>query len=185
LVHRRPRCHNGGDEGQLDRDWQSVALRFPKTIRFDASDERVFETAAAADEWAVSGAFAFADADPASVAGKAKQAFTSAFLGTTSFGWSTFVAVAEITQGQFEAVIDALASHFVERYGAPSPTAARPAARTEAEFAVSLCAHPINTLLAVERAFGPDGIVERFRIITRDGAPAHAKIWTIGPDGEV
>jgi Family of unknown function (DUF6505) len=161
-----------------------VALRFPRTIRFDASDERVFEPAAAAGEWAVSGAFAFADADPAGLVGKATQAFASGFLGTASFGWSTFVAVAEITQEQFEAVIDALARHFVERYGAPSPEAARPAARTEAEFAASLCAHPINTLLAVERAFGPDGIVERFRAITSDKVPAHAKIWTIEPDAE-
>ena len=161
-----------------------MALRFPRTIRFDASDERVFDSAAAAGEWAVSGAFAFADADPASFAGKARQAFAR-LSGTTSFGWSTFVAVAEITREQFEAVIDALARHFVERYGAPSPEAARPAACAEAEFAASLCAHPINTLLAVERAFGPDGIVERFRTITRDGAPAHTKIWTIGPDGEV
>jgi hypothetical protein len=161
-----------------------MALRLPRTIRFDASDARIFEAAAAADEWAVSGAFAFADADPASLAGKARQAFASGFLGTTSFGWSTFVAVAEIAPEQFEAVIDALARHFVERYGAPSPEAARPAARTEAEFAASLCAHPINTLLAVERAFGPDGIVERFRTIARDRAPAHAKIWTIGADDE-
>jgi hypothetical protein len=161
-----------------------VALRFPRTIRFDASDERVFEAAAAAGEWAVSGAFAFADADPASLAGRARQAFAAGFLGTTSFGWSTFVAVAEITQEQFEVVIDALARHFVERYGAPSPEAARPAARAEAEFAASLCDHPINTLLAVERAFGPDGIVERFRTITPDRAPAHAKIWTIDPDAE-
>lgn len=162
-----------------------MVLRFPRTIRFDASDERVFEAAAASDEWAVSGAFAFADADPASLAGKARQAFARGFLGTASFGWSTFVAVAEITQEQFEAVIDALARHFVERYGAPSPEAALPAARTEAEFAASLCAHPINTLLAVERAFGPDGIVERFRTITRDGPPAHTKIWTIDPDGDL
>ena len=81
-------------------------------------------------------------------------------------------------------MIDALARHFVERYGAPSPEAARPAALAEAEFATSLCAHPINTLLAVERDFGPDGIVERFHTITRDGAPAHTKIWTIGPDAE-
>jgi hypothetical protein len=162
-----------------------VTLRFPRTIRFDASDERVFERAAAADEWAVSGAFAFADADPASLAGKARQAFASGFLGTTRFGWATFVAVAEITEEQFEAVIDALARHFVERYGAPSPEAAHPAARAEAEFAASLCAHPINTLLAVERAFGPDGIVERFRTISRDASPAHAKIWTIGPDADV
>jgi hypothetical protein len=161
-----------------------VALRFPRTIRFDASDEGVFEPAAAAGEWAVSGAFAFADADPAGLAGKAKQAFASGFLGTTSFGWSTFVAVAEITPEQFEAVVEALARHFVERYGAPSPRAARPAARAEAEFAASLCAHPINTLLAVERAFGPDGIVERFRTIKPDRAPGHTRIWTIDPDAE-
>jgi hypothetical protein len=161
-----------------------VALRFPRTIRFDASDEHVFEAAAAADEWAVSGAFAFADADPASLAGKARQAFASGFLGTASFGWSTFVAVAEITEVQLEAVIDALAGHFVERYGAPSPEAARAAARAEAEFAASLCAHPINTLLAVERAFGKGGVVERFRTIMPERAPGHAKIWTIVPDAE-
>jgi Family of unknown function (DUF6505) len=92
-----------------------VALRFPRTIHLDASDERVFEAAAAAGEWAVSGAFAFADADSASLAGKANQAFAAGFLGTTSFGWSTFVAVAGIMQEQLEAVIDALARHFVER----------------------------------------------------------------------
>ncbi|MGH6905252.1 MAG: DUF6505 family protein, partial [Geminicoccaceae bacterium] len=45
-----------------------MALRFPRTIRFDASDESVFECAAAAGEWAVSGAFAFADVDPARLA---------------------------------------------------------------------------------------------------------------------
>lgn len=161
-----------------------MALRFPRTIRFDASDERVFESAAAAGEWAVSGAFAFADADAASLAGKARQAFASGFLGTASFGWSTFVAVAEISPEQFEAVIAALARHFALRYGAPSPEAARPAARVEAEFAASLCTHPINSLLAVERAFGAEGIVERFRTITPHGAPRHARIWTIDPDTE-
>jgi hypothetical protein len=161
-----------------------VALRFPRTIRFDASDEHVFEAAATAGEWAVSGAFAFADADPARLAGKARQAFASGFLGTTSFGWSTFVAVAEITPEELEAVIDALTRHFVERYGAPSFEAARPTARAEAEFAASLCAHPINTLLAVERAFGKDGVVERFRTIVPERAPGHARIWTLVPDAE-
>ena len=35
--------------------------KFLRTIRFDASDDRVFARAAAAGEWAVSGAFAFAE----------------------------------------------------------------------------------------------------------------------------
>ena len=161
-----------------------MALRFPRTIRFDASDECVFELRRGRRRVGGLGRIRLADADPASLAGKARQAFASGFLGTESFGWSTFVAVAEITEVQLEAVIDALAGHFVERYGAPSPEAARPAARAEAEFAASLCAHPINTLLAVERAFGKGGVVERFRTIMPERAPGHAKIWTIVPDAE-
>ncbi|HET6519674.1 MAG TPA: DUF6505 family protein [Geminicoccaceae bacterium] len=155
-------------------------MRLPRTIRFDDSDERVFERAAAPDEWAVSGAFAFADADPAAVTGGARQAFANGFLGTASFGWSTFVAVAGIAPDEFEQVVRALAAHFVARYGAPGIAAALPVARAEAEFAAGLCdGHPVNTLLAVERAFGPDGIRERFRAIERPRAPAHARIWTI------
>jgi Family of unknown function (DUF6505) len=157
-------------------------MRFPRTIRLDASDERVFERAAGPDEWAVSGAFAFADLDPGDLGGKARQAFRSGFLGTRSFGRSTLVAVGEIEREELEAVIDALADHFVERYGAPSLKAARPAARAEAEFAMSLCEHRINTLLAVERAFGPEGIIERFRVIQPQGPAGHARIWTIVDD---
>ena len=39
-------------------------MRFPRTIRLDASDERVFAQAAEPEEWAVSGAFAFAERRP-------------------------------------------------------------------------------------------------------------------------
>ncbi len=157
-------------------------LRLPRTIRFDASDERVFERAAAPGEWAVSGAFAFADADPATLDGKARQAFRSGFLGTASFGWSTFVAVAEITPEDFGRVTEALAAHFCAAYGAPSLQAAREVAHREVRFAADLCAHPINTLLAVQREFGPAGIVERFRTIERKSSGGHARIWAIELD---
>ena len=110
-------------------------MRLPRTIRLDGSDEQVFERAAAPDEWAVSGAFAFADTPPEALRGKTAQAFARGFLGTKSFGWSTLVAVAEIGPGELEAVIEALARHFVECYGAPSLAAARPAAEAEAAFA--------------------------------------------------
>jgi len=159
-------------------------MRFPRTIRLDASDEHVFERAAAPEEWAVSGAFAFADAPPETLRGKAAQAFARGFLGTQSFGWSTLVAVAEIKPAELEAVIEALAHHFVERYGAPSIAAAQPAAEAEAAFAGSLCEHRLNTLLAVERTFGPDGIVERFRTIEPLRRGSHARIWSIVPDGD-
>jgi len=159
-------------------------MRFLRTIRFDASDERIFEHAAAEGEWAVSGAFAFADVDPAALGGKARQAFANGFLGTASFGWSTFVAVSEITADELEQLIERLARHFVARYGAPSLAAARPVARAEAEFAASLCAHKINTVVTVERTLGPDGVVERFRTVTPKERGVHARIWTLVEDGD-
>ena len=160
-------------------------MRLPRTIRFDASDERVFERAAEPNEWAVSGAFAFADADPTALTGKARRAFVSGFLGTGTFGRSTFVAVAEITPDEFERVVQALAAHFVERYGAPSPAAALPVARAEAGFAASLCdGHKLNALLAVERAFGPEGIRERFRVIEPRRERPHARIWALVDDSD-
>ena len=157
-------------------------MRFPRTIRLDASVERVFEHAAAPDEWAVSGAFAFADLAPEDLRGKTAQAFARGFLGTRSFGWSTLVAVATISEAEYQGVIEALARHLVACYGAPSLAAAAPAARAEVEFAVSLCRHPLNTLIAVERELGPDGIVERFRTIAPLAPPDHARIWAIVED---
>lgn len=157
-------------------------MRFPRTIRLDASDERVFEHAAAPDEWAVSGAFAFADLAPEALSGKTAQAFARGFLGTRSFGWSTLVVVAEIAPDELDTVVETLAHHFVERYGAPSLAAARPVARAETGFASGLCEHRINTLLAVERELGPDGIVERFRAIEAGRGRPHARIWELVPD---
>jgi Family of unknown function (DUF6505) len=159
-------------------------MRFLRTIRLDASDEQVFERAAAPDEWAVPGAFAFAHTPPEELRSKIGQAFVHGFLGIESFGWSTLVAVAEITTGDFEAVIEALAHHFVDHYGAPSMAAARPAARAEAMFAQSLCDQRTNTLIAVERDLGPDGIVERFRTIEPLARGRHARIWSILPDAD-
>ena len=158
-------------------------MRFPRTIRLDGSDAQVFERAAAPGEWAVSGAFAFADSTPEALRGKSAQAFARGFLGTKSFGWSTLVAVAEIAPDDFQGVVEGLARHFVECYGAPSRAAARPAAEAEAAFAGGLCEHKLNTLIAVERSFGPDGILERFRTIEPLKGGRHARIWTVVVEG--
>jgi hypothetical protein len=159
-------------------------MRFLRTIRLDASDEQVFERAAAEGEWAVPGAFAFAHAPPEELRGKTGQAFASGFLGLESFGWSTLVAVAEIDAAEIETVTEALARHFARHYGAPSLAAARRAAQAETDFARSLCEHPVNTLIAVARELGPEGIVERFRTIEPLARGRHAKIWSIEPDDD-
>ncbi len=157
-------------------------MRFPKTIQLDLSDWQVFDKAAGPGELAVSGAFAFADADPDALTGKPAQAFRNGFLGLDSFGRSTFVTVGDIDQAGFDSIVDRLAEHFVAEYGAPDMAAARAAARDEASFAASLCDHPVGTLITVHRSFGPDGIVEQFRTVDRPQSGDHAKIWEIVAD---
>ena len=157
-------------------------MRLPRVIRLDQSDTRIFERAAEPGEWAVTGAFAFANADPAALTGKRRQAFTNGFLGTTSFGRSTLVEVAEIDGAGHADVIQRLALHFITDYGAPDLEAALPAARDEVAFAASIAEHKLHTLLAVMRELGDDGIVERFSVITPARATEHAKIWDVVED---
>jgi hypothetical protein len=159
-------------------------MKFPRCIRLDTSDRNVYARAAEPGECAVPGGFAFSDCDPETLDRKARLAFRGAWLGTESFGYSTLAEVAEIDDAEFERVVERLAHHFVERYGAPDLTASRPAARAEAEEAAALCQHDIHTLLALERERTEAGVVERFRVITPGRARDHARIWEIVPDDE-
>ena len=156
-------------------------MNFPRVIRLDDSDERVYETPARPGEWAVSGAFAFLDLEIDRLGGKARQAFHHGFLGTESFGWSTLVQVDEIADAEYAAVIERLAAHLVQQYGAPNLEAARVAAAEEAVFAASFCNHPLHTLLTLEREVGEDGIAENFRVIQAPDPLDHerVKVWTM------
>lgn len=158
-------------------------MKFPRCIRLDASDAQVFHRAARPGEWAVPGSFAFADADPASLDGKQRQAFARGWLGTESFGHSSLVEVTEIDEAAFFQVVERLARHFVAAYGAPDLAAALPAARAEADDAAGLCDHKVHTLLALEREATEAGLVERVRVITPERAEDHARIWEIVEDG--
>ena len=157
-------------------------MKFPRSIRLDSSDLQVFKQAAEPGEWAVPGGVSFAGCDPEALDGKTRFAFQNGWLGTGSFGWSTFVEVAEITEAAFEGVVEALARGFVSVLGAPDMATALPPARSEAEYARGLCDHPPHTLLALERGLGEEGIIERFRVIVPERAEDHAKIWDIVPD---
>ena len=164
-------------------------MRFPRTIRLDSSDLQVFRRAAEPGEWAVPGSFVFHGRDPAKLEGKEKIAFHSGWLGTESFGHASLVEIAEIEEAAFFAVVERLARHFVDHLGAPDLAAALPAAREEADYAVGLCEHKLNSLLALERELVPQdaaepALVERFRVIQPERAADHARIWEIVSDEE-
>lgn len=141
-----------------------MTLKLLRTLRLDASDTFVFERAAAAGEWAVSGSFMFWDDDIAALSGRARQAFRSGFLGLGTFGWSTLAVVVEASEAEREEATLRLARFLVEAHGAPDIDAARAAAAEEIAFAASLADHPVQTLIALHRTLDAQGeISERFR----------------------
>jgi uncharacterized protein DUF6505 len=140
--------------------------QFARVIRLDESDLNVFETAADIGEWAISGAFAFSDWTEANLTGRSRQAFANGWLGLESYGRSTFVGVAPITQAEVNALAQTLAQHFVAAYGAPTLADALPVAEQEIRQMQDMCEdHAPNTLIVVERTLEDVGIREKFRVI--------------------
>ena len=157
-------------------------MRLARTLRFDESDERVFETPAEPDEWAISGAFEFSDWTEGQLTGKARQAFANGWLGLESFGRATFIATAQIERSEFDALVEHLAAHFVAAYGAPDLDAARPVAADELRFMAEMCEdHDPNTLLVVQRELVEAGVSESFRAIK----PQEASLEMVAVHGDV
>lgn len=159
-------------------------MKFLKTIRFDPSDSQVFEKAANQDEWAIPGGGNFAGLAEDAIIGKSKQAFSNGFLSLESFGFSTFVSVAEIEEAAVADLKSRLTQHFVEKFGAPCKEEAQPVAEAEIQFVLEMCADvAINSLFAVRRGFDEDGeIREEFRIINAPGEKLHARVWDVVED---
>jgi hypothetical protein len=162
----RKRAVRNSDEADM--------LRFPRTIRLDPSDTFVFERAAEPGEWAVSGAFVFWNRDPANLGQKQRVALRSGFLGIDSLGWSTLAIVTEATEADRQAMVERLAGQLLKKFGAHDLEAARAAAEEEVAFAASLCDHPPQTLLAVQRSVENGEIRERFRTLKPREATAGA-----------
>ena len=146
-------------------------MKLIRTIRLDPSDTFVFERAAEPGEWAVSGAFAFWNADAATLEGKARSAFRGAFLGVESLGWSTLVQIVEASESDRLAAIDTLAKQLIAHFGAPTIQDAAAAAEEEFEFAASLCNHPLDTLIAMHRSHDGGEIREAFRTLRPKDGP--------------
>jgi hypothetical protein len=134
-----------------------------RSARLDESDEEIFERAAQPGEWAIPGSFEFLDDDDTTLAGERMQAFRAGFLGLGSFGRSTIVSISPATDDQIREAIEQLSRHLLDEYGAPDRAAARQAARSEIEYARSLCQYEIGTLIAIERTLTPDGLEESFK----------------------
>ena len=173
----RKRAVRNSDEADM--------LKLPRTIRLDPSDTFVFERAAVPGEWAVSGAFAFWNQDPATLGQKQRVALRSGFLGIDSLGWSTLAVVTEATEVDRQAMVERLAAQLLDKFGAPDLKAARLAAEEEVAFAASLCDHAPKTLLAVQRSVENGEIRERFRTLKprqaaadTDRLHAHARAFT-------
>lgn len=157
--------------------------KFLRTVRFDGSDEHVFAHAAAADELAVSGSFAFSGVEAADIVGKTRQAFANGFLGLGSFGRATFATISDVTADERATALEGLARHFVEAWDAPGLEPAREVAREEFNFIDELCAgQPVNTIFTVSRRLEDGEIHEQFRIVTPDMEAAHTRIWDIVDD---
>ncbi|WP_347313440.1 DUF6505 family protein [Defluviimonas sp. SAOS-178_SWC] len=141
-------------------------MHLARAIHFDESDRNVFHSPARTGEWAISGGFEFSNWSEADLTGKARQAFANGWLGVETFGRVTFVAVTRIEPDEYESLVDRLARHFVDVYGAPSAEAARPVAAEEISQMAELCAdHPPNTILTVLRELTEAGVREQFRFI--------------------
>jgi hypothetical protein len=142
-----------------------MALKLPRAIRLDPSDTFVFDRPAEPGEWVVSGAFMFVGRDLDNLGTKERVAFRSGLLGVDSFGWSTLAIVTELDEEEHAKVLETFAQRIHEIFNAPTIDAARAAALEELTFATSLCDHPPQTLLAVQRTFEHGEIRERFRTI--------------------
>jgi len=157
--------------------------RFLRVVRFDATDDHVFNSTAQAGEFAVSGAFEFSDISEEALTGKLRQAFVNGFLGLASFGRATFVSVSDITALEYEQMIEDLSLHLRDVYGAPDKATAIKAAREELSFVEDLCKdNLLNTIFSVSRALDEGEIHEEFRIIKPQSDGIHARIWNVIED---
>lgn len=139
-------------------------MRFPRIIRHDA-DRRSFSPIAQPGEWAVTGAFRFAHRDPAGFRQREIEILKHGWLGLDSFGNASLVEVAETSEGSYDAMLRRLAAYFLANCGVVEVGDAVEAAEQEMAFAASLCGHPLKTVLALDREFNEQGLIETTRIV--------------------
>jgi hypothetical protein len=140
-------------------------MKFPRIIRLNNADRRAFSPPAEPGEWAVTGAFRFAHRDPGTFRTSELMVFKHGWLGLESFGSADLVEVADMTEDTYDTMTRRLAAYFLANCGVRDVHEALEAAEQEMAFAASLCGHPLETVLALDREFNEQGLIETTRII--------------------
>jgi hypothetical protein len=144
-------------------------MRFLKAVRLDDSDDRVLESeggAAADGEWVVTGGYAVCDL--AQGHRTARCHCDTTFIAAGARRRCTIAEVVEIEDSAYEELKRALARHFLEDLGAPSPEAAEAAAEDECTYTAELAAgFPTEVWITVKREPKEDGVGERYSVFKR------------------
>ncbi len=158
-------------------------LKLASAVHFDESDRNTYFNSARTGEWCIPGSFEFSNWTQADLKGKARQAFSSGWLGLETFGRVTFVGVTRIEKLEIEGLVPSLAQHFVDIYGAPHIEAAMGVARQELDYMIGICGdHATGTLLTVSRELVAEGVHEQFRTIEPKAAGIELFAVHLEPD---
>lgn len=144
-------------------------MKFLKAVRLDESDARILadEGGAADDgEWVVSGGYAVCDLARGHRIPRCHCDTTFIAAGTRRR--CTIAEVVEIDEAVFGQLKEALARHFLEDLGAPTPEAATAAAADECTYTAELAAgFPVEVWITVKREPSADGVGERYSVFKR------------------
>lgn len=140
-------------------------MRFPRIIRPGEGGRRPLIPTARAGEWAVTGSFRFAHRDPGGLRPSELETFKHGWLGLETFGGARLVEVAEIGQAEYDAMTRRLAAYYLAEFELPDPTHAMTAAIEDMLFAASQSGHRPGTVLALDREFNEQGLIETTRIV--------------------
>jgi hypothetical protein len=144
-------------------------MKFLKAVRLDDSDARILadEAGAAEDgEWVVSGGYAVCDIARGHRTPRCHCDTT--FIAAGARRRCTIAAVADIDEAGYQQVKQALARHFLEDLGAPTPEAAAVAAADECTYTAELAAgFPDDVWITVKREPSEDGVGERYSVFKR------------------
>ena len=144
-------------------------MRFLKAVRLDDSDDRILAKgggAAQDGEWVVSGGYAACDLAQGHRLPHCRCDTT--FVAAATHRRCTIAEVTDIDEAAYEQVRQALARHFLEDLGAPTPHAARTAAEDECAYTAELAGgFPQEVWITVRREPTEDGVGERYSVFKR------------------
>jgi hypothetical protein len=142
-------------------------MKFLKAVQLDDSDDRVLASGAARDgEWVVSGGYATCDL----AAGHREPGCRcdTTFIAAGTLRRCTLAEVAEMDEAEFQLVKTALARHFLEDLGAPSPEVAFAAAEDECAYTADLAqGFPSEVWITVQREPTEAGVGEHYSLFKR------------------